>query len=67
MLILNIKETNITIIDINIYYAIYKLKKAKVFIIFIKDLKYSSKKSLAKNQSKKYYIRRILWFSKYIF
>lgn len=37
---------NIAIINVNAYYLICKLKKAQIFIIFIKDLKFQAAKKV---------------------
>lgn len=38
------KEINISIIDANAYYVIYKLKKAQIFFVFMRNLEYPAKK-----------------------
>lgn len=68
VLILAIKRINITIIDANIYYIVYKLKRFPVFIIFIKDLLSKKKIRLRINQrniiSKEYHNLLNLFFKK---
>lgn len=39
-LTLSTNIVNVIIIDINIYYLLYKLKKAQIFPILIKNLKF---------------------------
>lgn len=50
VLIFAIKKIDITIIDTNIYYIVYKLKRFPVFIIFMKDLLSKKKIRLKINQ-----------------
>lgn len=63
--ILNTNIINIVIINGKTYYLTCKLKNAKVFAIFIKNL--VKKEVKLGINPKKNYIRNILWFFKYFF
>lgn len=41
---LAIKQIDVTIIDADAYYAVYRLKRARVFLVFMRDLEHKAEK-----------------------